>query len=196
MPGSSDYLFAGDFPAMLDPAVTFLGAATAEHSTDRVLKATLFTDVVGSTERASVLGDERWRHLLNQHDLVIREAASHWSGQWIKHTGDGVLLMFDGPARALRCATQIRNRLHTASIQIRCGVHAGEVELRGSEFSGLAIHIGARVMAAAGADEIVASRTVRDLVMGGGFEWIDLGPKTLKGVADTWNLYRLADWEL
>lgn len=190
-PGSADYLFAGDLDALLAAVVPFLGEPASPHATDRVLKSVVFTDIVDSTPKATAMGDSRWHKLLDHHDELVSEITPRWGGSVIKHTGDGVLLAFDGPARALHCAQQIRQALKALDIEIRCGVHTGEVERRGDDLAGLAVHIAARVIGAARAGQIAASRTVRDLVMGGGFDWVELGEYTLKGVPDSWNLYQL-----
>lgn len=166
-------------------------SATTGASRERRLKSLLCTDVVGSTQRAAWLGDKRWHFQLDQHDDVIRHAVLQWGGQWVSHTGDGALISFDTPTRALRCAEQIRRQLRTAGLKIRAGVHTGEVEERDGNYCGTAVRIVASVMEAGAEDEICASRTVCDLVLGGSFLWSSLGDHSFPGVAGTWSVYRL-----
>lgn len=158
---------------------------------ERLLKSLLCTDVVESTQRAAWLGDKRWHFQLDQHDTLIRNAICHWGGQWVRHTGDGALVAFDTPARALRCAEQIRQQLRTAGLIIRAGVHTGELEERDGQYCGTAVRIVSSVMQAAAEDEICASRTVCDLVLGSTFVWSCLGDHTFPGVPGTWAIYRL-----
>jgi class 3 adenylate cyclase len=150
----------------------------------------LFTDIVGSTERAGRLGDRRWRELLDVHDELARRLVEEFGGQLVKTTGDGILATFDGPGRGIRCAAALRDELRGIGLQIRVGLHTGEVEQRDSDVGGIAVHIAARVMAGTGAGEIRCSRTVRDLTAGSGLEFEDLGEHALKGVPDAWQLYR------
>ena len=157
---------------------------------DRVLATVLFTDIVGSTERARELGDRRWRELLDRHDDLARAELERHQGRLVKTTGDGLLATFDGPARAIRCASSLREVL---PVPIRAGLHTGEVELRGDDVGGIAVHIGARVSALAGAGEVLVSRTVKDLVAGSGISFVDKGTYTLKGVPDEWQLYAVAN---
>jgi class 3 adenylate cyclase len=161
----------------------------------RVLAAVLFTDIVGSTEQAARLGDRRWRQLLDLHDELATRLAQEAGGRLIKITGDGILATFDGPARGIRCAADLRDELRGMGLQLRAGIHAGEVELRDGDIGGMAVHIAARVMAAAGPGEILASRTVRDLVVGSDLDLEDRGPQPLKGVEGSWQLFMVADAE-
>ena len=147
------------------------------------------TDIVGSTERARQVGDQRWRELLDLHDEVVRRLLAREGGRLVKSTGDGILAVFDGPGRGIRVALGLLAELRASGIEIRAGLHTGEVELRGDDVGGIAVHIGARIMAAAGPGEVLVSRTVRDLVAGSGIELEDRGSHTLKGVGDQWQLF-------
>jgi class 3 adenylate cyclase len=154
-----------------------------------VLATVLFTDIVASTEHAGRLGDRRWRQLLDVHDEAARRVVEEFQGQLIKTTGDGILATFDGPGRAIRCAAALKDELRGIGLQIRAGLHTGEVELRDGDVGGIAVHLAARVMAAAGSGEILASRTVRDLVIGSSITVEDRGPHALKGIEGTWPLF-------
>jgi class 3 adenylate cyclase len=154
-----------------------------------VLATVLFTDIVGSTERAAELGDRRWRELLQVHDDLAGRLVDRWGGRLVKTTGDGVLATFDGPGRALGCATALREELRGIDIEVRAGLHTGEVELRDGDVGGIAVHIAARVMAAAGPGEVLVSRTVRDLVAGSDTVLEDRGDHRLKGVEGAWRLF-------
>jgi class 3 adenylate cyclase len=155
----------------------------------RVLATVLFTDIVGSTERASRLGDRRWRELLEVHDELARRVVEEFQGQLVKTTGDGILATFDGPGRGIRCAAALRDELRGIGLQIRAGLHTGEVELRDGDVGGIAVHLAARVMATAGSGEIVTSQTVRDLVVGASIAVEDRGPHVLKGIEGAWQLF-------
>ena len=152
----------------------------------------LFTDVVGSTERAAALGDQSWRRLLDQHDDTSRQVVTAFGGRVVETTGDGVLATFDGPGRAVPAALALGGSLRGLGLDIRAGVHTGEVELRGAHVGGLAVHIAARVMGSAGAGEVIVSNTVKDLVVGSGFEFDDRGTVELKGVPGDWRLWAVA----
>jgi class 3 adenylate cyclase len=153
----------------------------------------LFTDIVGSTERLSELGDAGWRSVLASHDERARAEIERHRGRYVDSTGDGLFATFDGPARAVRCAQAIGASVRDLGIQIRAGVHTGEVELDGDDVRGIAVHIGARVGSLAGPSEILVSQTVKDLVAGSGLTFEDTGEHELKGVPDRWRLYRVAD---
>ena len=155
----------------------------------RVLATVLFTDIVASTERAAELGDRRWRELLQVHDDLGTRLVERWGGRVVKSTGDGLLATFDGPGRAIAGAVALRDQLADIDVQIRAGLHAGEVELRGDDVGGIAVHIAARIMAEAGPGEVVVSRTVRDLVAGSDRQLEDRGSHQLKGVAGDWQLF-------
>jgi class 3 adenylate cyclase len=151
----------------------------------------MFTDIVGSTEKLNAHGDAHWRHQLNNHDTVIDHMLSRYGGLRAKHTGDGVFALFDGPTRAVLCALDLVPALATRGIRIRAGVHIGECERRGDEWSGMAVHTGARIGALAGAGEVLASRTVRDLSAGSGLTFESLGPQRLKGLPEEVEVYRV-----
>ena len=154
-----------------------------------MLASILFTDMVGSTERASTLGDRRWRSLLESHDAIARTVIDQHGGRLVKLTGDGVLATFDGPGRAIRCACVVRDSVSSLGINLRAGLHTGEVEVLADDIAGVAVHIGARVSGAAGAGELLVSSTVRDLVAGSGFQFEDRGEHELRGVPDSWRLF-------
>ena len=151
----------------------------------------LFTDIVGSTAQAASVGDQRWRSLLDAHDRAVREQLRRFRGNEIKTTGDGFVATFDGPARAIRCAREIAEATHDLGIDVRLGLHTGECDVRGDDLGGLAVHIAARVAAAAGADEVLVSSTFKDLVAGSGIAFEDRGEHDLKGVPGTWHLFAL-----
>ena len=168
---------------------------TGEHrpvEPDRVLATVLFTDIVGSTERATEMGDRRWRDLLDRHDEVSRREVVRQGGKLVKTTGDGILATFDGPARAIRSAAAIRDDLARSGVQLRFGLHAGEVEVRGEDVGGIAVHIAARVMALAQPGEVLVSGTVKGLVAGSELAFEDRGVHELKGIPDQWPLHALA----
>jgi len=183
----------GDDDDLLDEVEEFLtGSRHAGADLDRVLATVLFTDIVGSTEKASQLGDHRWKQLLDTTDDVVAREVTRHGGRLVKSTGDGHLATFDGPARGVRCATAIRDGVRRYGIELRSGLHTGEIELRGEDVGGIAVHIGARVGAAAGPGEVFVSRTVVDLVAGSGLEFAERGSCTLKGVPGEWSLFSVA----
>jgi DNA-binding NarL/FixJ family response regulator len=161
--------------------------------TGRVLATVMFSDIVSSTERAAEVGDQKWRELLDRHDELIRRELARHGGREVKTTGDGVLALFDGPARAIRCAVAIRDDLRGEGVEVRIGLHSGEVELRGDDVGGIAVHIGARVAGYAQAGDVVVSSTVKDLVTGSGIGFVDRGEHALKGVPDRWRLFAVTD---
>jgi class 3 adenylate cyclase len=175
----------------LDEVEEFLTGRRREEPSDRVLATVLFTDIVGSTEHASRLGDGRWRTLLGEHNSVVRSELERWRGTEIKTIGDGFLATFDGPARAVQCAAEIVDSVNSLGLRIRAGLHTGECELVAGDVAGIAVHIGARVMSCAAAGEVLASSTVKDLVVGSGLRFTDRGLHVLKGVPDEWRLYAL-----
>ena len=191
LPGT-DIPLPWDADIAQDHVEEFLGALRRPSTPTRVLATVLFTDIVGSTDQASRLGDRRWRELLEVHDELARRVVEEFQGQLIKTTGDGVLATFDGPGRGIRCAAALRDELRAIGLQIRAGLHTGEVELRDGDVGGIAVHIAARVMATAGPGEVVTSRTVRDLVVGSDITVKDRGRHRLKGVEGTWPLFAVA----
>jgi class 3 adenylate cyclase len=189
LPGADYLAFAGDATPVLDAIEEFLTGQLAPPRTDRVLATVLFTDLVGSTVRAAELGDRRWRELLTTHDGVIAQELDRFRGRQIKSTGDGVLATFDGPGRAIRCACAIREAVQALNINVRAGLHTGEIELRGDDVAGIAVHLAQRVSALAHPGEVLVSRTVTDLVAGSGIRFEDRGEHELKGIPGTWHLY-------
>lgn len=189
LPGADYGLGIGDVDAVADEVEEFLTGARGSVDPDRTLATVLFTDIVASTERAAELGDFRWKELLNMHDLVLRRQLARYNGRFIHSTGDGLLATFDGPARAVRCALAIRDGLRGLGMQMRAGLHTGEIERRGSNVGGLAVHIAARVQALAQPGEVLVSRTVKDLVAGSVLAFVDRGTHQLKGVPDEWQVF-------
>jgi pimeloyl-ACP methyl ester carboxylesterase len=181
--------FTHDADRIADEIEEFLVGARGTRRADRVLATILFTDIVGSTDRATELGDRGWRELLERHNALVRGELERFDGLEVKHTGDGFLARFDGPAKAIRCAGAIRDRLLELGIETRAGIHTGECELLGEDVGGLAVHIAARVMSTAGAGEIVVSSTVKDLVVGSEIEFAARGTHQLKGVPGEWALF-------
>jgi class 3 adenylate cyclase len=174
---------------VLDEVEEFLTGVRTEPPTDRVLATVLFTDIVDSTKRASDLGDRAWRELLDRHDTAVRRQLDRYRGTEVKTVGDGFLATFDGPARAIQCALAVCQNVQPLGLDVRAGLHTGEVERRGEDVGGIAVHIGARVAALAGAGEVLASSTVKDLVVGSGIEFESRGSHTLKGVPEEWRLF-------
>ncbi len=200
IPGARFVELHGDdhFPAVngddiLDEVEEFLTGVRRGPETDRVLATVLFTDLVGSTERAVELGDRRWRMLLEDHHSLVRRELTRWRGAEVDTAGDGFLATFDGPARAIRCARSIRDALEELGLEMRAGLHTGEVERVGERVTGIAVHTGARVSAQAGPGEVLVSQTVRDLVAGSGIEFEERGEHELKGVPGRWRLYAVLD---
>ena len=188
LPGADHVWYAGDVEALFDQIEAFLTGARAEAGSARVLTTVLFTDVIGSTERAVQLGDRAWTALVERHDELVRGQVEGFRGKLIKTTGDGTLAMFDGPARAIHCAAGIRDAVKTVDLSVRAGLHTGEVELRGDDVAGLAVHIGARIASLAAADEILVSASVPPLVAGSGIRFRERGRHVLKGVPEKWDV--------
>ena len=189
LPGDDHLIWAGDVDEVVEEVEEFLTGSRPVHGADRVLATVLFTDVVGSTERAAALCDRRWTELLERHDALVRRELDRFRGREVDTAGDGFLATFDGPARAIRCALAIRDAVRALGMDVRAGVHTGELELAGDAVRGIAVHTGARVAAAAGAGEVLVSRTVRDLVAGSGIAFEDRGLHELKGVPGEWELF-------
>ncbi|MDT5015487.1 MAG: hypothetical protein QOD39_1647, partial [Mycobacterium sp.] len=179
----------GDIESITGEVEQFLTGQRHEPSLDRVLATVLFTDIIDSTSRAAALGDRDWRKLLERHDEITRAEIARFQGREVKHTGDGFLATFDGPTRAVRCATTLAERMPELGIDVRAGLHTGECELRGDDIGGITVHIGARVAALAQAREVLVSSTVKDLVNGSGIRFQDRGAHALKGVPGEWKLF-------
>jgi class 3 adenylate cyclase len=189
-PGKDHLPFVGDNADEISDAIEeFLTGSRPPVAVDRVLATVLFTDSVGSTEKATALGDHRWRDLLDIHHATIRRNLGRFRGKEVKSTGDGILATFDGPARGVRCACAIAEEIRPLGIDIRAGLHTGECEMIGDDVRGIAVHIGARVAALAGAGEVLVSSTVKDLVAGSGLRFADRGNQALKGIPGEWRIY-------
>jgi class 3 adenylate cyclase len=191
--GPGDHLwFTGDTEPLLRELHEFITGAPGGPIPEQVLATVVFTDIVGSTERAAALGDAAWHQLLERHDDLVRNELDRWRGRVVKHLGDGFFAAFDGPARAIHCAQAIADGVRRLGLEIRAGVHTGECERRGDDLAGMAVHIGARIGSAARAGEILVSGTVRDLVVGSEIAFADRGSTELKGVPGEWRLYAVA----
>jgi pimeloyl-ACP methyl ester carboxylesterase/class 3 adenylate cyclase len=188
LPGQDHWWWVGDAESISGEIEEFLTGHRPTPEVERVLKTVLFTDIVGSTEQAARLGDRRWREVLDAHDVAVRRELDRYRGQEIETTGDGFLACFDGPARGIRCAQAIVTRASEMGVHIRAGLHTGECEPRGRSLAGIAVHVGARVSALAGTDEVWVTSTVRDLVAGSGIEFKEHGVHALKGVPGEWLL--------
>ena len=176
---------------LLDGIEEFMTGARHRLEPDRVLATVMFTDMVGSTQRAAELGDSRWHELLNNYYAVVRKELTLLGGREVSTAGDSLLATFDGPARAIRCACSVRERLRPLGLQVRTGLHTGECEVIGDDIGGIAVHVGARVAATAEPDEVLVSSTVKDLVAGAGLRFADRGMHSLKGVPGAWRLFRV-----
>jgi class 3 adenylate cyclase len=188
-PGNDNYSWVEGLA--LDDVEEFLTGRRPQGDFGRVLATVLFTDIVDSTGHASRLGDGAWRDLLDEHNAIVRSELERWRGIEVKSIGDGFLATFDGPARAIQCAAEIVDSMRPLGLTVRAGLHTGECELFADDVAGIAVHIGARVMAAADGGEVLTSSTVRDLVAGSGLRFADRGLHALKGVPDEWRLYAL-----
>jgi pimeloyl-ACP methyl ester carboxylesterase len=191
LPGEDHLPFAGDLDAVLDEVEEFLVGSRGAAESERALATILFTDIVGSTEKAAELGDRGWRALLERHDAAIRRQLALYRGREVKTMGDGFLATFDGPARAIRCASAVRDEVAALGIEVRAGIHTGEVELIGEDVGGMAVNIGARIGALARPGEVLVSSTVRELVVGSGLEFADRGVQALKGAPGEWRLFAI-----
>ena len=192
LPGRNVYHFVEPWRSSFQEIAEFLTGEQADVADDRVLATVLFTDIVDSTRRAAKMGDRDWRALLDAHDAIIRVQLNRFRGREVNTSGDGFLAMFDGPQRAIRCAMAIRDAVQTLGIEVRAGLHTGECEVRGDDIGGIAVHIGARVSALAGPNDVFVSSTLRDLVIGSGLEFEDRGTHELKGVPGQWHLFGVA----
>jgi class 3 adenylate cyclase len=187
--GRDNLIVVGDSERIVAEVERFLTGTHTPPEPDRVLATVMFTDIVGSTETAARLGDRAWRELLARHDELSRAQLDRFRGRTVKSLGDGFLATFDGPARAIRCAIELRDAIRELGVELRAGLHTGEFEAIGEDVGGLAVHIGARVGALAAPDEVLVSNTVKDLVVGSGIDFADRGEHALKGVPGTWRLW-------
>ena len=192
VPGCNLYHFVEPWRDSFQEIAEFLTGKQADVADDRVLATVLFTDIVDSTRRAADMGDRDWHALLDAHDAVVRVQLNRFRGREVNSTGDGFLAMFDGPQRAIRCAMAIRDAVQALGIEVRAGLHTGECEVRGDDIGGIAVHIGARVSALAGPNDVLVSSTLRDLVIGSGLEFEERGVHQLKGVPGEWHLHAVA----
>lgn len=192
-PGDDHFPFVGDSQSIVDEVEEFLTGSRPQREPDRVLATVLFTDIVESTRLAAELGDRRWTELLAEHNRVVRAELERHRGKVVRVEGDGSLSTFDGPARAVGCALAIRDGVQALGLEIRAGLHTGEVELAPTGVEGIAVHIGARVASLAESGEVLASSTVKDLVVGSSIEFADRGVRALKGVPGEWRLYAVTN---
>jgi pimeloyl-ACP methyl ester carboxylesterase len=191
LPGADHIPWLASADVAFEEIAEFLTGERPMTEPDRVLATVLFTDIVGSTEKAAALGDRRWHDLLDGHNAAVRLAIARSRGREIGTQGDGFLATFDGPARGVQCARAIIDSTRPLGIEVRCGLHTGECEIMGDDVGGIAVHIGARIAALAQPNEILTSSTVKDLVAGSGLRFSDLGTKALKGVPGVWNVFRV-----
>ena len=189
-PGKDHLFYVGESADDISDTIEeFLTGSRGAAVTDRILATVLFTDIVGSTEKAAALGDQRWRHLLDDHHAMIRRNLARFRGHEVKTTGDGFLATFDGPARGVRCACAIAEEIKSLGIDVRAGLHTGECEIMDDDVGGIAVHIGARVAALASAGEVLVSSTVKDLVAGSGLRFDPRGSRALKGIPGEWQIF-------
>jgi class 3 adenylate cyclase/pimeloyl-ACP methyl ester carboxylesterase len=190
--GEDIFVASGEVDPLISEIEEFFTGTRRQRPPERVLATVLFTDIVASTERAAQLGDSQWRQLLDRHNTLVRRHLTRHQGREIKTIGDGFLATFDGPARGVRCATEIAEEVQRLGIEIRAGLHTGECELVGDDVAGMAVNIGARVSSLAGPGQVLVSGTVKDLVFGSELEFADRGEHELKGVPGAWRLYEAA----
>lgn len=193
LPGADSLFFVGETGPLLDAIEEFVTGGLPRHDVNRMLATVMFTDVVGSTDQAAAMGDRRWSELIATHDDVTRAELENFRGREIRTTGDGFLASFDGPGRAVRCACAIRDAVRAIGIEVRVGVHTGEIELHAENIGGIAVNIAQRVQALAQPNEVLVSRTVADLVAGSGIAFVDRGSHALKGVPNQWQLFAVED---
>lgn len=191
LPGQDSLYWVGDTGPMLDEIEEFITGVRGGSDAERLLTTIMFTDIVGSTERAAALGDHRWRDLLDNHDRIVRHELQRFGGREVNTAGDGFVATFTSPSAAIACADAIVDAVRVLGIEVRVGIHAGEVEVRGADVAGMAVHIGARVTALAGPSEVLVSSTLRDIVTGSRHRFGDRGETALKGVPGYWRLYAL-----
>jgi class 3 adenylate cyclase len=192
LPGEDHLPYLGDTESILSVVEEFVTGSRRGRAAQRVLATVLFTDIVDSTGVAVAMGDAKWRELLDEHNRIVREELAKFRGQEVNTAGDGFLATFDGPGRAIDCAVSIRDGLKPLGVHIRAGIHTGEIEVIGDDIGGIGVHIGARVAALAEVDEVMVSRTVKDLVAGSGTEFTDRGNHQLKGIPEEWHLYSVS----
>jgi len=192
LPGRNWYQFVEPWRESFQQIAEFLTGHQSDVADDRILATVLFTDIVDSTRRAAEIGDRDWHALLDAHDVIVRAQVNRFRGRVVNASGDGFLVMFDGPQRAIRCAVAIRDAVQGLGIQVRAGLHTGECEIRGEDIGGIAVHIGARVSTLAGPNDVLVSSTLRDLVIGSGLEFEERGAHELKGVPGEWHLFAVA----
>jgi class 3 adenylate cyclase len=190
--GDENMFSLGDWEGLVGEVEEFLTGTRHEREPDRMLATVLFTDICDSTRRAAEMGDRGWRFLLERHDALFRQALDRHRGREVKRTGDGFLATFDGPARAIRCAASVAEAMGSLGLQIRAGLHTGELEVMDGDLGGLAVHIASRVMGEAGPNEVLVSGTVKDLVVGSGIEFEERGERELRGVPGEWRLYAVS----
>jgi class 3 adenylate cyclase len=195
VPGTDHFWWTENTDQIIDEIEEFLTGARSVPEPNRVLASVLFTDIVDSTRQAAELGDEQWRLLLNRHDSLAERQVKQHGGRLVKTTGDGILATFDGPARSVRCAMAISDGAQALGIEVRAGVHTGEVELRGDDIAGLGVNIASRIEALAHPSEVLVSRTVTDIVAGSGLGFDDRGEHQLKGVPGRWQLFAARPYE-
>ncbi len=191
LPGADVLYWVGDAASMLDEIEEFVTGVRGGGEAERVLTTIMFTDIVGSTQRAAELGDHRWRDLLDNHDHLVRHEIQRFGGREVNTAGDGFVVTFPSPSAAIACADGIVDAMRALGIEVRVGIHAGEAEVRGTDVAGMAVHIAARVSALAGASEVLVSSTVRDIVTGSRHRFAERGEHALKGVPGQWRLYAL-----
>jgi class 3 adenylate cyclase len=192
LPGADTLYWVGDSTPILDEIEEFITGIRAGSDSERVLTTIVFTDIVGSTQRAAALGDDRWHALLDNHDNIVRHELERFRGIEVNTVGDGFVAIFTSPSVAIDCAEAIIEAVRPLGIEVRVGIHAGEVEVRGDDIAGMAVHIGARVSALAGPSEVLVSSTVRDIVTGSRRKFTDCGEYELKGVPGKWRVCALA----
>jgi class 3 adenylate cyclase len=190
LPGEDHIPFLGDWESIVDEVEEFLTGSRPQRGAERVLATILFTDIVDSSKQLSRLGDREWQKVLGDHEEVVLAELASFNGRLIKTMGDGTLSIFDGPARAIRCACRIRDRVESLGLQMRAGLHTGEVERRENDLVGIAVHIAARVSEKAKAGELLVSGAVPPLIAGSGIAFDDLGEQELKGIDGSWRLHR------
>jgi pimeloyl-ACP methyl ester carboxylesterase/class 3 adenylate cyclase len=191
LPGDDHLPMFGDADAVLDEIEEFLTGARGAASADRVLATVLFTDIVASTAQLAVRGDREWRMVLDRHDALVRAQLARFRGREVSTAGDSFFAVFDGPSRAIRCAHAIIDGAEALDIKVRAGIHTGECEVRGDDYGGIAVHVGARIAALAGPGEVLTSGTVKDLVAGSSVTFTDRGTHELKGIPDNWHIYEV-----